>query len=62
MSEENIYTKALASCQKKENEDDKLVLFIQGTILGLALFWEVRKLLKQDKKAEKQKQRRIYHL
>lgn len=55
MSEDNIYTKALASCQKKENEDDKLVLFIQGTILGLALFWEVRKLLKQDKKAEKQK-------
>ena len=57
MSEDNIYTKALASCQKKENENDndKLVLFIQGTILGLALFWEVRKLLKQDKKAEKQK-------
>ena len=55
MSEENIYTKALTKCKKKENENDKIVLLIQGTILGFALFWEIRKLLKQDKKAKKQK-------
>lgn len=55
MSEENIYTKALTKCKKKENENDKIVLLIQGTILGFALFWEIRKLLKQDKKVKKQK-------
>lgn len=52
MSEDSIYTKALASCQKKDNEDDKIVLLIQGAILGFAFFWEVRKMLKKDKKTE----------
>lgn len=50
MEKDSIYAKALAGSKPKKNENDKLVLIIQGSILGFALFWEVRKLLKGDSK------------
>lgn len=50
MEKETIYKKALEEAKSKKNENDSLVLAIQGGILGFALFWEIRKLLKGDSK------------
>lgn len=53
MGKDSIYAKALEGAKPKKNENDRLVLFIQASILGFALYWEVRKLLKGEQEKGK---------
>ncbi len=50
MKDKENYTKALLGGEDKEGDTSSLVLAIQGAILIFSLFWELRKLCKQDKK------------
>lgn len=53
-AEENEkYKEVFGSLEPNKNKESKLVLVIQGVILAIALFYQLRKEFKQDKKAEK---------
>lgn len=55
-AEENEkYKEVFGSLEPNKNKESKLVLVIQGVILAIALFYQLRKEFKQDKKAEKKK-------